>query len=259
MKKLLSTAVLAALLSAGLAHAETKKVGVTPGPHAQIVEKVKAVAAEKGLDLEVIEFSDYVVPNQALNDGDLDINSFQHQPYLDNQVADRGFDLVSVAQSVNFPMAGYSSKIDSKDAIPDGATIALPNDPSNGARALLMLEDQGLIGLTDGIGVRASVIDIVDNPHDFEFVELDAAQLPRALNDVDVALITTNYALDAGLNPVKDSLFREGAKAPYVGIIAVRAEDKDADWVNTFVESYHSPEVKAYIEEQFKGAITPTW
>ncbi|AJY45421.1 MetQ/NlpA family ABC transporter substrate-binding protein [Martelella endophytica] len=259
MKKLMTTAVLAALLSAGLAHAETKKVGVTPGPHAQIVEKVKEVAAEKGLDLDVIEFSDYVVPNQALADGDLDINSFQHQPYLDNQVADRGFDLVSVAQSVNFPMAGYSSKIDSKEGIPDGATFALPNDPSNGARALLMLEDQGMIGLTEGVGVRATVLDVVDNPHDYKFVELDAAQLPRALGDVDVALITTNYALDAGLNPVNDSLFREGAKAPYVGVIAVRAEDKDADWVKTFVESYHSPEVKAYIEEQFKGAITPTW
>ncbi|WP_174802615.1 MetQ/NlpA family ABC transporter substrate-binding protein [Martelella limonii] len=259
MKKLISAAVFAALLSAGAVHAETRKVGVTPGPHAQIVEKVKEVAAEKGLDLEVIEFSDYVVPNQALADGDLDINSFQHQPYLDNQVADRGFDLVSVAQSVNFPMAGYSSKIDSKADIPDGATIALPNDPSNGARALLMLEDQGMIGLTKGVGVRASVIDIVDNPHDYTFVELDAAQLPRALGDVDVALITTNYALDAGLNPVNDSLFREGAKAPYVGVIAVRAEDKDAAWVNTFVESYHSPEVKAFIEEQFKGAITPTW
>ncbi|TCT36300.1 MetQ/NlpA family ABC transporter substrate-binding protein [Martelella mediterranea] len=259
MKKLITAAVFAALVSTGLAHAETKKIGVTPGPHAQIVEKVKEVAAEKGLDLDIIEFSDYVVPNQALADGDLDINSFQHQPYLDNQVASRGFDLVSVAQSVNFPMAGYSNRIDSKADIPDGAKIALPNDPSNGARALLMLEDQGLIGLTEDIGVKASVIDIVDNPHNFDFIELDAAQLPRALNDVDVALITTNYALDAGLNPVKDSLFREGAKAPYVGIIAVRAEDQDADWVKTFVESYHSPEVKAYVEKQFKGAITPTW
>jgi len=259
MKKLITAAVFAALVSTGLAHAETKKIGVTPGPHAQIVEKVKEVAAEKGLDLDIIEFSDYVVPNQALADGDLDINSFQHQPYLDNQVASRGFDLVSVAQSVNFPMAGYSNRIDSKADIPDGAKIALPNDPSNGARALLMLEDQGLIGLTEDIGVKASVIDIVDNPHNFVFIELDAAQLPRALNDVDVALITTNYALDAGLNPVKDSLFREGAKAPYVGIIAVRAEDQDADWVKTFVESYHSPEVKAYVEKQFKGAITPTW
>ena len=260
MKKLTAAvSIAAALLSAGYAQAETRKVGVTPGPHAQIVEKVKEVAATKGLDLEVIEFSDYVVPNQALADGDLDINSFQHQPYLDNQVADRGFDLVSVAKSVNFPMAGYSKKVASKDEIPDGATIALPNDPSNGGRALLMLEDQGLIKLTEGIGVRASVANVEENPHDFRFVELDAAQLPRSLDDVDIALITTNYALDAGLNPVKDSLFRESAKAPYVGIIAVRSEDKDAEWVKTFIESYHSPEVKAYVEKQFKGAITHTW
>lgn len=259
MKKLIVSTLLAAAFVAGAAHAETKKIGVTPGPHAQIVEKVKEVAATRGLDLEVIEFSDYVVPNQALADGDLDANSFQHQPYLDAQVADRGFDLVSVAQSVNFPMAGYSSKIDAKDDIKDGATFALPNDPSNGARALLMLEDQGLITLTEGVGVRATIADIVENPHNYTFVELDAAQLPRALNDVDVALITTNYALDAGLNPVDDSLFREGTKAPYVGIIAVRAEDKDEDWVKTLVESYHSQDVKDYVNEQFKGAITPTW
>ena len=259
MKTFIAAAALAALSFAGLAHAETKTVGVTPGPHAQIVEKVKEVAAEKGLDLNVVEFSDYVVPNQALADGDIDINSFQHQPYLDNQVTDRGFDLVSVAKSVNFPMAGYSSKIDSKETIPDGALIALPNDPSNGARALLMLEDQGMIKLREGAGVRATVVDVVENPHNYQFIELDAAQLPRAMDDVDVALITTNYALDAGLNPVRDSLFRESTKAPFVGIIAVRSEDKDADWVKTFVESYHSPEVKAYVEETFKGAITPTW
>ncbi|PTW54337.1 D-methionine transport system substrate-binding protein [Breoghania corrubedonensis] len=260
MKRLTTVvSVAAALLSAGYAHAETKKVGVTTGPHAQIVEKVKEVAATKGLDLDVIEFTDYVMPNQALADGDLDINSFQHQPYLDNQVADRGFDLVSVAKSVNFPMAGYSNKVKSKDEIPDGATFALPNDPSNGGRALLMLEDQGLIKLTKDIGVRATVANVIDNPHDYQFIELDAAQLPRSLDDVDVALINTNYALDAGLNPVEDSLFRESTKAPYVGIIAVRSKDKDAAWVKTFVESYHSPEVKAFIEKQFKGAITPTW
>ncbi|WP_176084354.1 MetQ/NlpA family ABC transporter substrate-binding protein [Martelella sp. HB161492] len=259
MKKLIAAALFAALATAGIAHAETKKIGVTPGPHAQILEKVKEVAATKGLDLDVIEFSDYVVPNQALNDGDLDANSFQHQPYLDAQVADRGFDIVSVAQTVNFPMAGYSKKITSKDAIPDGATIALPNDPSNGARALLMLEDQGLITLTEGVGVKATVADVTGNPHNFNFVELDAAQLPRSLDDVDIALITTNYALDAGLNPVKDSIFREGTKAPYVGILAVRTEDKDADWVKTLIESYHSAEVKQFVNDTFKGAITPTW
>lgn len=260
MKKLfVIAAAAAALFTASVAHAETKKVGVTPGPHAQILEEVKKVAATKGLDLELVEFSDYVMPNQALADGDLDINSFQHKPYLDNQVAARGFPLVSVAQSVNFPMAGYSKKVTSKDAIKDGSTIALPNDPSNGARALLMLADQGLITLKDGIGVKATVADVTANPKNLKLVELDAAQLPRSLDDVDVALINTNYALQAGLHPAKDLLFRESVKAPYVGIIAVRAADKDAAWVKTFIESYHSPEVKAFVDAKFQGAITPTW
>jgi D-methionine transport system substrate-binding protein len=259
MKSVFIAASLAALLTTGIAQAETKKIGVTAGPHAQIAEKAIEVAATKGLDMEIVEFTDYVMPNQALADGDLDINSFQHQPYLDAQVADRRFDIVSVAKSVNFPMAGYSDKVKAMEEIPDGATISLPNDPSNGARALLMLEDQGLITLTKDVGVRATVADVEDNPKDLKFVELDAAQLPRSLQDVDVALINTNYALDAGLNPVKDSLFRESTKAPFVGVIATRTEDKDADWVKTFIESYHSPEVAAFINEQFKGAITPTW
>lgn len=259
MKSFIAAAVFAALFVSGVAHAETKKIGVTPGPHAQIVEKVKEVAAKKGLDLDIIEFSDYVMPNQALADGDLDINSFQHKPYLDNQVAARGFPLVAVAKSVNFPMAGYSKSIKSIDQIPDGATVALPNDPSNGARALLMLEDKGLIKLTPNIGVKATVADVIENPKNLKLVELDAAQLPRSLDDVDLALINTNYALNAGLNPAKDSLFREGTKAPFVGIIAVRKEDKDKPWVKTFIESYHSPEVAAFIEKTFKGAITPAW
>lgn len=259
MKKLIAVAALAALFSTGSALAETRKVGVTPGPHAQIVEKVKEVAAKKGLDLDVVEFSDYVVPNQALNDGDIDINSFQHQPYLDNQVKDRGYDLVSVAKSVNFPMAGYSKKIKSLAELKDGASVAIPNDPSNGARALLMLADQKLITLKDGVGVKASLADVTGNPKNLNIVELDAAQLPRSLDDVDVSLINTNYALAAGLNPKTDGIFQEDTKAPYVGVIAVRAKDKDEAWVKTFVESYHSDEVKAFVLEKFKGAITPTW
>ena len=259
MKKLIAVAALAALFSTGSALAETKKVGVTPGPHAQIVEKVKEVAAKKGLDLDVVEFSDYVVPNQALNDGDIDINSFQHQPYLDNQVKDRGYDLVSVAKSVNFPMAGYSKKIKSLVELKDGASVAIPNDPSNGARALLMLADQKLITLKDGVGVKASLADVTGNPKNLNIVELDAAQLPRSLDDVDISLINTNYALAAGLNPKTDGIFQEDTKVPYVGVIAVRTKDKDAAWVKTFVESYHSDEVKAFVLEKFKGAITPTW
>ncbi|MGF0539182.1 MetQ/NlpA family ABC transporter substrate-binding protein [Agrobacterium sp. ES01] len=259
MKKLILAAAAVALFSAGSAMAETIKVGVTGGPHAQIMEKVKEVAATKGLDIEILEFSDYVVPNQALADGDLDANSFQHQPYLDNQVADRGFDLVSVAQTVNFPMGIYSKKIKSLDELPEGGTIAIPNDPTNGGRALLIVADQGLIKFADGAGLKVGPADIVENPKNITFAELDAAQLPRALDDVDASVINTNYALEAGLNPGTDPIARENEKAPYINVIAVKDANKDAPWVKTLIESYHSPEVKDFIATQFKGAVVAAW
>jgi D-methionine transport system substrate-binding protein len=259
MKKLVIAASLAALFSAGAALAETIKIGVTPGPHAQIMEEVKKVAAEKGLDLDILEFSDYVVPNQALNDGDLQANSFQHQPYLDNQVKDRGFDLVSVGQTVNFPMGIYSKKVKSLDALKDGASVAIPNDPTNGGRALLILGDKGLIKLRDGAGLKVSPVDVVENPKNLTFAELDAAQLPRALDDVDVSVINTNYALEAGLDPAKDPIAREGEKAPYINVIAVRAQDKDAAWVKTLVDAYHSVSVKDFVAKQYKGAVLAAW
>lgn len=259
MKKLILAAAAVALFSAGSAMAETIKAGVTGGPHAQIMEKVKEVAATKGLDIEILEFSDYVVPNQALADGDLDANSFQHQPYLDNQVADRGFDLVSVAQTVNFPMGIYSKKIKSLDELPEGGTIAIPNDPTNGGRALLIVADQGLIKFADGAGLKVGPADIVENPKNITFAELDAAQLPRALDDVDASVINTNYALEAGLNPGTDPIARENEKAPYINVIAVKDANKDAPWVKTLIESYHSPEVKDFIATQFKGAVVAAW
>lgn len=259
MKKLILAASIAALFSAGAALAETIKIGVTPGPHAQIMEKVKEVAAGKGLELEILEFSDYVVPNQALADGDLNANSFQHQPYLDNQVKDRGFDIVSVGQSVNFPMGIYSKKVKSLDELAEGATIAIPNDPTNGGRALLILADKGLIKFKPDAGLKVGPADVVENPKKLNFAELDAAQLPRALDDVDASVINTNYALEAGLNPGKDAIARESEKAPYINVIAVKTADKDAAWVKTLLEAYHSDPVKAFITEEFKGAVIPSW
>ncbi|MCF6367863.1 MetQ/NlpA family ABC transporter substrate-binding protein [Rhizobium halophilum] len=258
MKKFILAAAIAAF-AAGSAAAETIKVGVTPGPHAQIMEKVKEVAATKGLDIEILEFSDYVVPNQALNDGELNANSFQHQPYLDNQVADRGFDLVSVAKNVNFPMGVYSKKVKSLDELEDGATVSIPNDPTNGGRALLVLADQGLIKVDSEKGLKIGPADVTENPKNIQFVELDAAQLPRSLDDVAAAVINTNYALEAGLNPKTDSIAIEGEKAPYVNVIAVRSADKDAPWVKTLVESYQNDEVKAFVNEEFKGAVVTGW
>lgn len=246
-------------LLAAPAYAETIKIGATPGPHAQILEAVKPILAEQGIDLEILEFSDYVVPNEALASGELNANSFQHQPYLDNQVADRGYAIESVATTVNFPIGIYSEKIDSIDALPEGGTIGIPNDPTNGGRVLLLLEDNGIIDLTDGIGTKASVADIIDNPKNLQIVEIDAAQLPRALPDVDAAGINTNYAEQAGLDPVNDPILRESPKGPYVNVIAVRSEDKDAPWVKALVDAYHSDEIRSFIETTFNGAVLASW
>lgn len=254
-----SLAALAVLLAASAASAETIRVAVTPGPHAQILEAVKPIAATKGLDIRIIEFSDYVVPNQALDAGEIEANSFQNQPYLDNQKADRGYRIVPVGLTVNFPLGVYSKKWKSWGEVPDGATIAIQNDPTNGGRALLLLQDKGVIKLKDGVSFKPTVVDIVGNPKKLKFIELDAAQTPRSLDDVDAASINTNYAVSAGLDPVKGPILREDAKGPYVNLLAVREVDKDKPWVKTLVDSYHSPEVKAFVLETFKGSVLPSW
>ena len=249
----------AVLALTGIAHAETIKVGVTAGPHAQVMEAVKALAAKKGLDIQIVEFSDYVVPNAALEAGDLQANSFQHQPYLDNQIADRKYKIVSVGTTVNFPMGIYSKKVKSWDEVRTGASLAIPNDPTNGGRVLLLLRDKGVIKLKDGVGFKPSMLDITDNPKKLKVIEIDAAQTPRTLDDVDVAGVNTNYATQSGLDPVKDALLREDPKGPYANVIAVRIVDKDKPWVKILVESYQSPEVKEFIATKFKGAVLATW
>lgn len=251
--------ILAFAALTGAASAETIKVGVTPGPHAQVLEAAKAVAAKKGLDIQIVEFSDYVVPNAALEAGDLQANSFQHQPYLDNQVADRKYKIVAVGNTINFPMGIYSKKVKTWDEVKSGATLAIPNDPTNGGRVLILLRDKGIIKLKDGVGFKPTLLDITDNPKKLKITEVDAAQLPRTLPDVDVAGINTNYATQAGLDPVKDAILREDPKGPYANLIAVRAVDKDKPWVKTLVESYQSPEVKDFIEKTFKGSVLATW
>ncbi|MCA6121283.1 MetQ/NlpA family ABC transporter substrate-binding protein [Bradyrhizobium sp. WSM 1704] len=256
-----SIVVLASVLagwSAAVA-AETIKIGVTPGPHAQILEAVKPIAAKNGLDIQLVEFSDYVVPNAALDAGDIQANSFQNQPYLDNQKADRGYKIEPIALTVNFPIGVYSKKHKSWADIPEGGKISIPNDPTNGGRALLLLRDKGAIKLKDGVGFKPTTLDIAENPRKLKFVEVDAAQAPRALDDVDAAVINTNYATQAGLDPVKDPILREDPKGPYVNLIAVRAADKDKPWVKVLVDSYHTPEVKAFVLTKFKGAVLPSW
>jgi D-methionine transport system substrate-binding protein len=238
---------------------ETIKVGVTGGPHAQVMEVVKKVAAKNGLNITIVEFLDYVQPNAALAAGDLDANSYQHAPYLDAQVKDRGYKLISVADTVTFPMGIYSKKVKSLAQLPPVARIAVPNDPTNGGRALLLLQKQGLIKLREDAGLKATPLDITDNPKKLKIVELDAAQIPRSLNDVDAAAINTNFAMEAGLKPKADAIAIEGPLGPYSNIIAIRAADRDKPWVAKLVAAYHSPEVKQFIEAKYSGAVIAAW
>ncbi|MGJ4889369.1 MetQ/NlpA family ABC transporter substrate-binding protein [Bradyrhizobium sp. HKCCYLRH3099] len=255
-----SVIALAALLSVALpAQAETIRVGVTAGPHAEIIDVVKKVAAERGLDIKVVEFTDYVIPNQALALKDLEANSFQHEPYLKNQISKTGWKIVKVATTIASPQGVYSQKYKTLAEIPEGAKVAIANDPSNGARGLMILALHGVIKLKDPSNVAATVADITDNPKKLKFVELDAAQLPRALADVDLVSINNNYAVQAGLNPAKDAIARENAEGPWVNILAVREEDKDKPWVKQLIEAYHSEPVKAFLDTRFKGTYIATW
>ncbi len=258
-RRLFAATLALSLLAAGTAAAEKIKIGVTPGPHAQILEVVKPIAAKKGLDIEILEFSDYVVPNAALEAGELQANSFQNLPYLDNQKADRGYKIEPVGLTVNFPLGIYSKKYKDWADIPAGATIAIQNDPTNGGRSLLLLQDKNALKLKPGVGYKPTVADIVDNPRKLKIVEVEAAQTPRVLDDVAAAAINTNYATQAGLDPAKDAILREDPKGPYVNLLAVRAADKDKPWVKILVESYQSPEVKEFVLSKFKGAVLPAW
>ncbi len=232
------------------------KVGATVGPHAQVVEAVAKEAAKQGLKIEVVEFSDYVTPNAALNDGSIDINSYQHQPFLDNFNNSHNSQLVSIGSSILMRMGVYSNKHKSLEALPEQARIAIPNDPTNGGRGLLLLEDAGLITLKQGVGHKAALTDIVSNPKNFEFVEVDAAQLPRTLGDVDAAAITMNYVMSSGLDPKKQSIFLESKQAALaVMVIATREADKNNADYKKFVAIYQSQPIRDFLDETFNGTI----
>ncbi|KJC59958.1 dioxygenase [Bradyrhizobium sp. LTSPM299] len=253
------TAIALAVLLAGGTRAETIRVGVTGGPHAEILDVVKKVAAGRGLDIKVVEFTDYVVPNQALALRDLEANSFQHEPYLKNQISKSGWKIVKVATTIASPQGVYSLKYKTLADLPEGARVAIANDPSNGARGLMILALHGLIKLKDPSNVASTIADITDNPKKLRFIELDAAQLPRSLQDVDLVSINNNYAVQAGLNPAVDAIAHESADGPWVNILAVREEDKDKPWVKQLIDAYHSDEVKAFLDRRFKGTYIPTW
>lgn len=233
----------------------TLKVGATAVPHAEILNQIKGTLAKEGVDLQIIEFSDYVKPNLALNDKELDANFFQHEPYLDTFVSERKMNLVSAGKVHIEPMGIYSKKIKSLNDIPEGAKIAIPNDPSNGGRALALLQSAKLLKLKDGVGVKATVGDIVGNDKKLKIVEIEAALLPRSMDDTDLSVINSNFAMEAKLNPVKDSLFTEPKESPYANIVAVRKGDENRPEIQKLMNALRSPEVKKFIEDKYKGAV----
>nr|CEK28552.1 Methionine ABC transporter substrate-binding protein [Yersinia ruckeri] len=238
------------------------KVGVIVGTEQQVAEVAQKVAKEKyGLNVELVTFNDYVLPNEALSKGDIDLNAFQHKPYLDQQIKDRGYKLVSVGNSFVYPIAGYSKKIKSLDELQPGSQVALPNDPTNLGRSLLLLQQQGLITLKDGVGLLPTVLDVTGNPKNLKLVELEAPQLPRSLDDQQIALavINTTYASQIGLTPAKDGLFVEGKDSPYVNLIVAREDNKDAENVKKFVQAYQSDEVNEAANKAFNGGAVKGW
>jgi D-methionine transport system substrate-binding protein len=251
--------LIAALTLTATASAGTLRVGASPVPHAEILEFVKPALAKQGVTLVIREFSDYVQPNLALADGSIDVNFFQHLPYLNSFQQGRPLGIVAGAKVHVEPIGVYSRRVQKLSDLKAGATIALPNDPSNSGRALKLLERSGLIRLKAGVGVSATVLDITTNVKRLRFRELEAAQLPRALGDVDAAVINTNYALDAGLNPLKDALLLEDKRSPYANLLAVKpATLKNADYLK-LVKALQSPEVKAFLLKKYSGAVVPAF
>ena len=262
MRKVFAGVVLFIILAlcTGAAGAQTViKVGATPVPHAEILEFVKPLLAQEGITLEIVEFTDYVQPNLRLADGSLDANFFQHVPYLETFSADHRLNLEVLVRVHVEPMGLYSSRFTDVNDLPNGAQIAIPNDPTNGGRALLLLEAQGLIKLDPAAGITATVLDIVSNPLRLKFSELEAAQLPRVLPDVDLAIINTNFALEAGLDPLSDALFIEGSESPYVNVLAVRSSDVDREDLAKLSEALLSDKVKDFILAEYGGSVVPAF
>ena len=241
-------------------NAVTLKIGATPVPHAEMLEEIKSDLKEKNITLEIVEFNDYVQPNIALNDKELDANFFQHEPYLRDFINEhKEMKIVNAAGVHVEPMGAYSNKIKSVEEIPDGAKVSIPNDPTNGGRALLLLQRENLLKLKDGVGETATVNDISENPKNLVITEVEAAQLPRTLDDVDFSIINTNFAMNADLNPVKDALFMEDKTSPYVNIVVVREGDESRAEIKELINALHSDKMKKFIEEKYKGAIVPAF
>ena len=239
---------------AGKADENTLVIGATPVPHAQLLELVSEDLKEMGITLKIIEFNDYIQPNAALMAGELDANFFQHTPYLETNA--EWMEKLASAFGVHVePFGLYSSKFNDVNDLPNGASIAIPNDPTNGGRALLLLQSNGLIGLREDAGLRATPRDVTSNPRNFRFVELEAAFLPRSLQDVDAATINGNFALQAGFNPLRDALIIEGAESPYVNIVVVQKGKENEGKITVLKEVLLSDKVRAYILDNYNGGV----
>lgn len=237
------------------------KVGATPAPHAAVLEVAKEILAKENIDLQIQEFDDYILPNTAVEDGSLDANYFQHITYLNNFNEENGTHLVSVAEIHYEPFAIYAGKTASLDALADGAVIAVPNDGTNEARALMLLEAQGLIKLREGAGLAATKDDIAENPHNYEIQELTANLLTSTLQDVDIAIINGNYALGAGLTEDDALAFEDAAAAaaPYVNVLAVKEGREKDEAIQALVKALQSDEVKQYMQETYGSAVVPAF
>ncbi len=257
MKKLLAAFAAVAAFSAQAA--DELNVAATAVPHAEILEFIKPQLAEQGVDLKIKVFTDYVQPNIQVAEKRLDANFFQHQPYLDEFNKGKGTELVSVAGVHIEPFGAYSSKLKSLDELPKGANVVIPNDATNGGRALLLLAKAGVITLEEGAGITATPKDIAENPKNIKVRELEAATLPRVLTQVDLALINTNYALEAKLNPTEDALMIEGSDSPYVNILVARPDNKDSAAMQKLAAALHGEEVRQFIEEKYQGAVVPAF
>ncbi len=234
------------------------KVGATPNPHAKILENIKDDLKAEGIDLQIVEFSDYVLPNIALNDGELDANFHQHQPYLDKLAEDKKLDLKSIAKIHIEPLGLYSKKIKEISELKNGATIAIPNDPSNGGRALILLNDNEIIKLKDASNLYATEMDIVENPKKLKIKPVDTAMLPKVVGDVDAAVINGNYALQAGMS-AKEAILLEDSRSPYANILVVRSKDIENQNLLKLKNALTSDKTKRFLEEIYKGEVVPAF
>ena len=259
--KLFTLTALTSILVSTTALAEKIKIGVMSGPEHEVAEAAAKVAKEKyGLDVEYVLFNDYALPNTAVSKGDLDANAMQHKPYLDKDSSEKKLtNLVIVGNTFVYPLAGYSKKIKNIAELKDGAVVAVPNDPSNLARALILLEKQGLIKLKDNTNLFATSLDIVENPKKLQIKEVDTSVAARTLDDVDLAVVNNTYAGQVGLNASEHGVFVEDKDSPYVNIIVAREDNKNSEAVKNFVKAYQTPEVEAEAKKHFKDGVVKGW